>query len=125
MKNSPRGFLRWGALALELFSLFVLYNAAFMVPFPYSERIGMIAAAAGVSLFFAGVSSFHWDWESRQPRPPTWKIVLAPPVILWAVAVIPPALGLGSVILGYEQTGMWPNRTRTDLRTHSAHRAIA
>jgi hypothetical protein len=107
MRKSTRGFLRWGALVLEVYSLFVLYSGAFMVPFPYNERLGLIGGAAAVSLSFGVLSSFLWEGSHKSPRPAFRQIALEPPLVLWAIAVIPPTIAAGSEIFRYAETGKW------------------
>jgi hypothetical protein len=107
MKDSTRGLVRWGALALEAYSLFVLYNGTFMVPGPYNERLGLIAGVAVISLAFAWLCSSYWENSTAGSRRMTMRIVSKPPFILWFLAAVPPAITVGFEIFTYYQTGRW------------------
>jgi hypothetical protein len=102
-------FSSLGCINFRAFSLLVVYNGAFMVPFPYNEKFGVIAGSAAVSLFFAWLSSTYWEDATGGHRQTVWEVALKPPIILWAIAVVPPAIGAGSAILGFTQTGKWAN----------------
>lgn len=110
MRKSMTGFLRWGALLLQCFVLFILYGDAFMFPGPFNAgAIGLMAVLAAVSLMLAVVSSAFWDRPYLQPPPPIWQIAFKPPMVLWALAVIPPAIRTVSAVSEYYQTGKWSN----------------
>jgi cobalamin synthase len=105
MRNSTRGVVRWGSFGLEAYCLFVLYNVAFMVPFPFNQRLGFIAGAAAVSLAFAWFSSVYWENSAAGPRQTIGRAATKPPIVLWCLLVIPPAIVVALEILTYRHTG--------------------
>jgi hypothetical protein len=92
MTNSSRRLIRTGAVILEGFSLFVVYSESFMVPFPYRELVGLIGAFSALSLLAACLAACFWDESYGQPRRTARQFGLTPPLGLWTMAIIPPAI---------------------------------
>jgi hypothetical protein len=80
--------VKWLALLLELYSLFVFVNVAFLVPYPYDWKQAVLVATsaltAGVFAFLSSVGTVKLSKkEGKQLR-----TAYAAPSLLWALVMV-------------------------------------
>ena len=106
MKNSTRRFIKWGALILELYALFVIYNLL-MLPFPFNVRLAPMGIAAVVAGAFAYLSGSQCKKSAKAPRLSFRQIVSTPPVLIWALALVFPVIAVVEKIGYFLHTKEW------------------
>jgi hypothetical protein len=85
----------------------MLYNAAFLVPGSYNERLGLIAGVAAFTAFFALLGGRYWTYP-EQPTPLSIRQSLSKaPFVICMAAFVPPASAVAWEIIHFFQTGQW------------------